>query len=140
MNGSYNLAGIADPVVDALVDKIIAAETRPALVTACRALDRVIRAGPVLDSALVSRSPPHCVLGRVWIPCEKAGIFARNPGGLGGTMLRRQQSSSGALTLGSKDGHLFFGTIVISKDATRAHCERVRIDDGPPTSSAGSCS
>jgi microcin C transport system substrate-binding protein len=45
MNGSYNLAGIADPVVDALVDKIIAAETRPALVTACRALDRVIRAG-----------------------------------------------------------------------------------------------
>jgi microcin C transport system substrate-binding protein len=45
MNGSYNLAGIDDPVVDALVDKIIAAETRPAMVTACRALDRVIRAG-----------------------------------------------------------------------------------------------
>jgi microcin C transport system substrate-binding protein len=45
INGSYNLAGIADPVVDALVDKIIAAETRLALVTACRALDRVIRAG-----------------------------------------------------------------------------------------------
>jgi microcin C transport system substrate-binding protein len=45
MNGSYNLAGIDDPVVDALVDKIIGAETRPAMVTACRALDRVIRAG-----------------------------------------------------------------------------------------------
>ncbi len=43
--GSQNLAGIADPVVDLLVDKIIGAETRPALVTACRALDRVIRAG-----------------------------------------------------------------------------------------------
>ena len=43
--GSQNLAGISDPVVDALVDKIIAAESRPALVTACKALDRVIRAG-----------------------------------------------------------------------------------------------
>jgi microcin C transport system substrate-binding protein len=45
INGSFNLAGIADPVVDALVDKIIGADTRPALVAACRALDRVIRAG-----------------------------------------------------------------------------------------------
>ena len=45
LNGSYNLAGIADPAIDALVDKIIAAETRPALVAACRALDRVFRAG-----------------------------------------------------------------------------------------------
>jgi microcin C transport system substrate-binding protein len=45
LKGSQNLAGIADPVVDALVDTIIAAESRPALVTACKALDRVIRAG-----------------------------------------------------------------------------------------------
>jgi len=45
LNGSYNLAGIADPVIDALVDKIIAAETRPALIAACKALDRVFRAG-----------------------------------------------------------------------------------------------
>jgi microcin C transport system substrate-binding protein len=45
LNGSYNLAGIADPVIDALVDKIVAAETRPALITACKALDRVFRAG-----------------------------------------------------------------------------------------------
>ncbi|HUD87031.1 MAG TPA: extracellular solute-binding protein [Xanthobacteraceae bacterium] len=45
LNGSNNLAGIADPAVDALIDAIIAAPTRPALVTACRALDRVIRAG-----------------------------------------------------------------------------------------------
>jgi microcin C transport system substrate-binding protein len=45
LKGSQNLAGIADPVIDALVDLIIAAESRPALVTACRALDRVIRAG-----------------------------------------------------------------------------------------------
>jgi microcin C transport system substrate-binding protein len=45
LKGSQNIAGIADPVVDALVDKIIAAESRPALVTACKALDRVLRAG-----------------------------------------------------------------------------------------------
>jgi microcin C transport system substrate-binding protein len=45
LKGSYNLAGITDPAVDALIETIIAAETRPALVTACRALDRVIRAG-----------------------------------------------------------------------------------------------
>jgi len=45
VKGSYNTAGIADPVVDALIEKIIAAQTRPALVTACRALDRVVRAG-----------------------------------------------------------------------------------------------
>jgi microcin C transport system substrate-binding protein len=45
LKGSQNLAGIADPVIDALVDKIIAADSRPALVTACKALDRVIRAG-----------------------------------------------------------------------------------------------
>ena len=45
LKGSNNLAGIADPVVDALIESVIAADTRPALVTACRVLDRVIRAG-----------------------------------------------------------------------------------------------
>ncbi len=45
LKGSNNLAGIAHPAIDRLIDAIIAADTRPALVTACRALDRVIRAG-----------------------------------------------------------------------------------------------
>jgi microcin C transport system substrate-binding protein len=45
LKGSNNLAGIADPVIDALIEAAIAADTRPALITACRALDRVIRAG-----------------------------------------------------------------------------------------------
>jgi microcin C transport system substrate-binding protein len=44
IKGSQNLAGISDPAIDALVEKIIGAETRPQLVIACRALDRVIRA------------------------------------------------------------------------------------------------
>jgi microcin C transport system substrate-binding protein len=44
-NGSRNLAGVADPVVDALVETIADAKSREALNTACRALDRVLRAG-----------------------------------------------------------------------------------------------
>jgi len=43
--GSNNLAGISDPVIDAMVEQLIAADTRPKLVFAARALDRVIRAG-----------------------------------------------------------------------------------------------
>jgi microcin C transport system substrate-binding protein len=45
LNGSNNLAGIADPAIDALIDAIVNAKTRPDLVTACRTLDRVIRSG-----------------------------------------------------------------------------------------------
>jgi microcin C transport system substrate-binding protein len=44
-NGSFNLAGIADPVVDALIDKVIAAKSRTELTTATHAIDRVLRAG-----------------------------------------------------------------------------------------------
>jgi microcin C transport system substrate-binding protein len=43
--GAQNISGISDPVVDALIERVIAAENRPALVTACRALDRVLRSG-----------------------------------------------------------------------------------------------
>jgi microcin C transport system substrate-binding protein len=45
IKGSQNHAGIVDPAVDALVDIIIGAKTREELTTACKALDRVIRAG-----------------------------------------------------------------------------------------------
>jgi microcin C transport system substrate-binding protein len=45
MRGSQNIAGISDPVIDELIDKIIAADNRTSLTTACKALDRVIRAG-----------------------------------------------------------------------------------------------
>jgi microcin C transport system substrate-binding protein len=45
LKGSQNFAGIADPVVDTLVDKIIAANSRAELTSACKALDRVVRAG-----------------------------------------------------------------------------------------------
>ncbi|MEO5348971.1 MAG: extracellular solute-binding protein [Magnetococcus sp. YQC-3] len=48
INGSRNAIGLKDPVVDALVERIIYAETRAALVTACHALDRVLLAGSYL--------------------------------------------------------------------------------------------
>jgi microcin C transport system substrate-binding protein len=43
--GSYNFAGVSSPAIDALVEKAMAAETRADLTVACRALDRVFRAG-----------------------------------------------------------------------------------------------
>lgn len=46
--GTRNLFGISDPVVDALVEKVIYAEDREALVTATHALDRVLLYGEYL--------------------------------------------------------------------------------------------
>lgn len=43
--GSRNLTGVSDPVVDALIAKALVAQSRDELVTICRALDRVLRAG-----------------------------------------------------------------------------------------------
>ncbi len=40
--GQRNLAGIKDPAVDYLIEKIIGAASRPALIAAVRALDRVL--------------------------------------------------------------------------------------------------
>lgn len=45
LTGSRNLSGISDPVVDALIEKIVGAQSRAELTFACRALDRVLRAG-----------------------------------------------------------------------------------------------
>jgi microcin C transport system substrate-binding protein len=45
IKGSHNLSGVADPVLDALIEKIIAANSRDELRVACHAFDRVFRAG-----------------------------------------------------------------------------------------------
>jgi microcin C transport system substrate-binding protein len=45
VSGSFNLAGIKDATVDALIEKLNAATSRTDLVAAARALDRVLRAG-----------------------------------------------------------------------------------------------
>jgi microcin C transport system substrate-binding protein len=43
--GSNNLAGISNPAIDRLLDRVADAASRKDLVTACRALDRTLRAG-----------------------------------------------------------------------------------------------
>ncbi|MEO3384818.1 extracellular solute-binding protein [Mesorhizobium sp. CAU 1741] len=42
--GSYNLAGVANPAIDAILDAIIEAETQDEFTAANRAMDRVLRA------------------------------------------------------------------------------------------------
>ena len=70
--GSQNLAGIAEPAVDRLVDVIIAANSRDELTTACRALDRVIRAGRYWI--------PHWYKGSFWIAYwDEFGWPAKRP-------------------------------------------------------------
>jgi microcin C transport system substrate-binding protein len=43
LEGSSNLIGVNDPVVDALIEKVAQAKTRAELVVVLRALDRVMR-------------------------------------------------------------------------------------------------
>jgi microcin C transport system substrate-binding protein len=43
--GSYNLAGIASPAIDAMIEKIISADNRADVTVACHAFDRLFRAG-----------------------------------------------------------------------------------------------
>ncbi|MGY8903274.1 MAG: extracellular solute-binding protein [Burkholderiales bacterium] len=43
--GSGNVVGVKNPVVDALLDRVVSAQTRPELVASVRALDRVLRHG-----------------------------------------------------------------------------------------------
>jgi microcin C transport system substrate-binding protein len=44
-DGSFNLAGISQPAVDALIGKVVSAKSRDELKTATKALDRVLRVG-----------------------------------------------------------------------------------------------
>ena len=93
--GSQNLAGIADPAVDALVDIIIAAKTRPELD------NRVQGARPrhprraLLDSALVQSVTLDRFLGRVRPPRRQTALFPGHSGKPGGTTRTRQRSSTG---------------------------------------------
>ncbi len=51
IKGSNNLAGIESAAIDAMIERIIAADNRHDLTVACRAFDRLFRAG------------------RYWVPC-----------------------------------------------------------------------
>ena len=86
--GSPNFSGIANPMVDALIDKAIAANDRQSLYTACRALDRVLRARALLGRGLVQAVALDRLLGHVWPPGRQAALCARHPGNL---VVRRRQ-------------------------------------------------
>ncbi|MFC5067508.1 extracellular solute-binding protein [Flaviflagellibacter deserti] len=45
VEGSNNLPGVSDPAIDAMIDHAVAARTRDELTLACKALDRLVRAG-----------------------------------------------------------------------------------------------
>ena len=94
--GSRNLAGIKDPVVDALVDLVISAPDRESLVNRTRALDRVllwghyvipnwhIRVFRVASWDKFGRpavSPKYAFgLDSWWVDAEKAAALARRMG------------------------------------------------------------
>ncbi len=80
--GSSNIWGIADPAVDALLQKIVTATTRPDLSAATRALDRVLTHGHYSvpqyygDAFLIGYRPGQFVLPAVIPPYYDAGIWA----------------------------------------------------------------
>ena len=76
--GSRNLSGIADPVVDALVEKIIEAKSRARELTiACRSLDRVLRAGRYWVRTGTGHALDH-LLGRVRAAAGEAALWPRH--------------------------------------------------------------
>ncbi len=80
--GSSNIWGIADPAVDALLQNVITATTRPALVTAMRSLDRVLTHGHYSipqwygDAFFVGYRPGQFVLPKVIPPYYQAEGWA----------------------------------------------------------------
>ena len=80
--GSSNIWGITDPAVDALLQKVVAATTRPDLSAAMRALDRVLTNGHYSvpqyygDAFLIGYRPGQFVLPAVIPPYYDAGNWA----------------------------------------------------------------
>jgi microcin C transport system substrate-binding protein len=81
-NGSANLWGISDPAVDALLQKVVQATTRPELNAAMRSLDRVLSHGYysipqwTSDTFLVGYRPTGFVLPKVIPPYYQPGTWA----------------------------------------------------------------
>ena len=75
--GSRNLAGIRDPAVDRLVDLVIAAPDRAALVARTRALDRVLLSGPLPHPAVPPQGVPRGLLGPLRPAGGRAEVRAR---------------------------------------------------------------
>ncbi|QRM53767.1 extracellular solute-binding protein [Sinorhizobium sp. BG8] len=74
--GSKNYAGISDPAIDTLIDKIIFAKTREDLVASARALDRVLLAHNYVIPLYYRMNAPIAYWNRIDRPAElpKYGI------------------------------------------------------------------
>ena len=70
--GSYNISGIALPVVDKLIDKMIAAGSREELMFTGRALDRVLRAEHIWVPHWSKGQPLGRLLGCLWQTADEA--------------------------------------------------------------------
>ena len=92
--GSRNIAGIDDPAVDALIDKIANAKSRQELNIACRALDRVLRSGHYWVPMWYRASEWLAYWDQFSRPATKPRLprAHREPGG---TMPRRRSGSGG---------------------------------------------
>lgn len=92
--GSYNISGIALPVVDALIDKMITARSREELLFTGRALDRVLRAEhiwvpnwhsakhfiirwDIFEKPQIQPDYDRAILDTWWINAEKAKTLKR---------------------------------------------------------------
>ena len=93
--GSHNLAGIADPAIDALIEKIIAADDAARAVTACRALDRVLRAGRYWVPHWYQGRAPDRLLGHVRPAGREAALRPRRSGDL--VVRSREQGGADAM-------------------------------------------
>ena len=80
--GSSNVWGIADPAIDAILQKVVTAKTRPELATAMRVLDRVLTHGYYSvpqyygDAFLIGYRPGKFVLPPTIPPYYEAGTWA----------------------------------------------------------------
>ena len=93
--GSYNLAGIADPAIDALIEKIIAADNRADLTIACRAFDRVFRAGRYWVPQWYRTTHPIAYWDVFGHPGQAAALCARRRRA-GKLVVRRRQGGQGS--------------------------------------------
>ncbi len=80
--GSRNLAGIKDPVIDALIDKMIAAKSRQELNVATRAIDRVLRAGHYWVPHWFKASHTVAYWNKFGRPADQTEVRPRHPGHL----------------------------------------------------------
>jgi microcin C transport system substrate-binding protein len=77
--GSDNRVGIRDPAVDALVERIVQADSREELVAASRALDRVLRAGWYFTPHFHSRTHRVSYRNRFGIPAVLPKYYSAEP-------------------------------------------------------------